>query len=205
MTATRTAAALRCADLHVVVRIGEGMREVVRRAREVNIAALNARLASRRQGERALGFAVAATALREVAGGLTEDMDALTAELSAMVHGLATRSRQARTLAHFGRAAALHPSAATRLDALQSQCLARLEAADARLHRRHAMLARRLAAAQRRCESGLAITRSATIEAAHGGTAAAGLALVARQLAATLQAVSHELAGVQRNLGGGAR
>lgn len=198
-------AAAEQADLHALVRLGVGMREVVRHARQVNVAALNAKLASRRQGTAALGFGVAAAALREVADGLGDQMAGLTAEISTMVHGLAKRGRQVRGLAQLHRAAMLHPEAADRLDDMRSRQVLRLDALDARLRDQRVALARRLTGARRLCESGCAIARCAAIEAAHGGVAAVVLGQVAKELRATIDHVSRELADVQGVFDGGPR
>lgn len=163
--------AARSTDLHAIVRIGNGIREVVDAAREVNLAALNAMLSSRRGGDSAVGFRVASAELRGVSSRIMEAMHGLTALVSGMVGEVAQRQRRQRNQACFQRARDKQVHVAGRL----AEILGDQKAEMVRLN----------------------LSRSALIEAAYGGESAPALRQVAEQLARSIHAVANTLGGVR--------
>lgn len=191
----------RASDLLAIVRIGEGIRGVVDIARDVNLAALNAMLSSRQSGEKALGFRVATAELRGVSTRLADAMQGLTLLVSGMVRDVAMRQHKQRTRAYYRRI----EDRARHVPEILGEISNRQESEIIRLggmlgkHRRE--LGLRTDKAMRLCDQGLALSRSALIEAAYGGDAAPALRQVAEQLTHSIRAVADTLGKVQAELG----
>lgn len=192
--------AVRATDLHAIVRIGDGIRCVVDTAREVNLAALNAMLSSRRGGNNAVGFRVASAELRGISTRLTESMQGLTVLVSSMVNEVAQRQRKQRYQDFFRQVEDSQARVTSRLSEItreQEDEKARLSLL---LGQRRRDLHLKASQALRLCDQGLTLSRSALIEAAYGGESAPALRQVAEQLAQSICAVAETLGGVRAEL-----
>jgi len=189
--------AARSTDLHAIVRIGNGIREVVDAAREVNLAALNAMLSSRRGGDSAVGFRVASAELRGVSSRIAEAMHGLTALVSGMVGEVAQRQRRQRNQACFQRARDKQAHVAGRLSEILGEQEAEMVRLNLSLGLRRRELHLMATRALRLCDLGLSLSRSALIEAAYGGESAPALRQVAEQLAQYIHSVANTLGGVR--------
>lgn len=192
--------AVRSADLHAIVRIGEGIRGVVDTAREVNLAALNAMLSSRRGGDNAVGFRVASAELRGISTRLMEAMQGLTLLVSSMVNEVAQRQRKQRNQAYFQRIEDTQARVAGRLAEILGQQEDEMERLGTLLGLRRRDLHMKASRALRLCDQGLILSRSALIEAAYGGESAPALKQVAEQLAQSIHSVAEMLGGVRAEL-----
>ncbi len=192
--------AARSADLHAIVRIGDGIRGVVDTAREVNLAALNAMLSSRRGGDNAVGFRVASAELREISHRLMDAMQDLTVLVSSMVSEVAQRQRRQRNHDYFQRVEGERARANGNLPDIlgrQEGDMARLSAL---LGQRRRALHLKASRALRLCDQGLTLSRSALVEAAYGGASAPALKQVAEQLAQSIRSVAETLGRVRAEL-----
>jgi len=191
---------VRSADLHAIVRIGEGIRGVVDTAREVNLAALNAMLSSRRGGDNAVGFRVASAELRGISTRLMEAMQGLTLLVSIMVNEVAQRQRKQRNQDYFGRIQDSQARVTGRLSEILGMQVAEVDRLGMLLGQRRRDLHMKATRALRLCDQGLTLSRSALIEAAYGGESAPALRQVAEQLAQSIHSVAETLGGVRVEL-----
>ncbi|OYY92266.1 MAG: hypothetical protein B7Y41_16520 [Hydrogenophilales bacterium 28-61-23] len=192
----------RAADLHAIVRIGEDIRGVMGTARAVNLAAMNAMLASRRSGEAAVGFRVAALELRGMAAGLTEAMAGLSRLVFGLVRDVALRMHKQRTHDYFQRVENTDPKTVAYLDPLiarQEQEMGQLAFHLGQLRRELDQVARH---ALRLCDMGLSLSRSARVEAAYGGESAPVLKQVAAHQTEAIESVAATLRGLRLELAG---
>lgn len=189
-------------DLHTIVRIGESIRGVMGTAREVNLSALNAMLASRHSGERAVGFRVAASELRAVAAGLTGTMAGLSDVVANLVRGVATRQGKQRTHAYFLRTVGAEARAARCLGPAMERQVGEVRQLGIQLSRLCRELGRVAGRALRLCDLGLTLSRSARVEAAYGGEFAPVLKQVAEHLTQSIESVADTLRGLMRELAG---
>ena len=190
----------RAADLHAIVRIGDAIRGVVDTAREVNLAALNAMLSSRRGGDNAVGFRVASSELRGVSTRLMEGMEDLTVLVSGMVNEVAMRQRKRRNQAYFGRVQDWQARITDLLADIAGKQGEEVECLSRQLVQRRRDLSLKTTRALRLCDQGLTLSRSALIEAAYGGESAPALKQVAEQLALSIRSVAEILGGVRDEL-----
>lgn len=192
--------AVRSADLHAIVRIGEGIRGVVDTAREVNLAALNAMLSSRRGGDNAVGFRVASAELRGISTRLMEAMQGLTLLVSSMVNEVAQRQRKQRNQDYFGRIQDSQARVTGRLSEILGMQVAEVDRLGMLLGQSRRDLHTKATRALRLCDQGMTLSRSALIEAAYGGESAPALRQVAEHLAQSIQSVAETLGGVRAEL-----
>ncbi len=192
--------ALRSADLHAIVRIGDGIRGVVDTAREVNLAALNAMLSSRRGGDNAVGFRVASAELRGISTHLMEAMQGLTVLVAGMVNEVAQRQRKQRNQAYFGRVQDRQARITDLLSEISGKQTGEVDRLSRQLGQRRRDLGLKTSRALRLCDQGLTLSRSALIEAAYGGESAPALKQVAEQLARSIRSVAETLGGVRAEL-----
>lgn len=189
-------------DLHAIVRIGESIRGVMGTARQVNLSALNAMLASRHSGERAVGFRVAASELRAVAAGLTGGMAGLSDVVSSLVRGVAMRQSKQRTHAYFLRTAGAEEKAARCLGPAMERQVDEVRQHDIQLGQLCRELGRVAGRALRLCDLGLTLSCSARVEAAYAGEFAPVLKQVAEHLTQAIESVADTLRGLMRELAG---
>jgi hypothetical protein len=187
-------------ELHRIVRIGEGIRVVVDTAREVDLAALNAMLSSRRGGESAVGFRVASNELRGISTGLVDTMQGLTALVAKMVNEVAQRQRKQGSQTYYARVRADDTPSADRVALIFHQQAAQIDALNTLLEQRRRLLDSHVQRALRSCDQGLTLSRGALIEAAYGGDSAPALRQAAEQLARSIQSLSTTLRRIRTEL-----
>ena len=155
-------------DLLDMVRLSEGIKKVVIIAFHINLMALNAILLANRAGKTALGFGVISKELRVLAVDLTHLMHDLKADAYESVNLITVLLRQERrkvlldsarqNLSRHQDALALVIETQQKEQASQRQLISQLRV----------KLLEKLDDARRICQFGIAISRSAKIEAAYG-------------------------------------
>lgn len=191
---------IRTTDLHAIVRISDGIRGVVDTARAVNLAALNAMLSSRRGGDNAVGFRVAAAELRGVSTRLMDAMQGLTLLVSSMVNEVAHRQRKRRNQGYFQRVRDSEGRVSGALADISDKQHDEVARLSTLLGQRRRELSLKAGTALRLCDQGLTLSRSALVEAAYGGESAPALKQVAEQLAHAIRSVAETLEGVRFEL-----
>lgn len=190
----------RSSELHRIVRIGEGIRGVVDTSREVNLAALNAMLSSRRGGENAVGFRVASGELRGISTALMDAMQGLTVLVGHMVNEVAQRQRKQGSQTRYARVQANGTHATDLLALIFHQQKAQIDALSTSLEQRRRTLGMQVGRALRMCDQGLTLSRSALVEAAYGGDSAPALRQVAEHLARSIHSLSETLRRIRAEL-----
>ncbi|MEW6164393.1 MAG: hypothetical protein AB1642_04960 [Pseudomonadota bacterium] len=169
-------------DITYAIRINSEIREVVHASKQINYIALNALLASRKAGERALGFAVVARQLRMLTHDLEQSMELLDGVIYGLTSTIASQIRDGRLLenAHAAVSACARPPAcAVRMEnglrqrTLRWQAKAEQGWGEFALHYKRAC---------RHAEIGQVLSRNARVEAAHGGSMSGLLGQVAEQM-----------------------
>ncbi|WP_018151987.1 hypothetical protein [Leeia oryzae] len=155
-------------DLLDMVRLNEGIKKVVIIAFHINLMALNAILLANRAGRTALGFGVISKELRVLAVDLTHLMHDLKADAYESVNLITVLLRQERRKI-------LLESARQSLSQHQDALVAVIETQQneqtsqrQRISQLRVKLLEKLDDARRICQFGIAISRSAKIEAAYG-------------------------------------
>lgn len=200
MSSTRPDTTRDSRDLHRIATLSACVRGVEEETRGVSITALNAMLASHAGGDGAVGFRVAATELRRFATVLDEIMRTLLNRISGLVRDTAYRMRQGRVRSLLQAATTLHERAAPPLSvamrSLMENSAKRLAALEIDERALDMVATRGL----RQCDMGLALSRSAMIEAAYGGEHAAVFRQVADQLATAIQVMKSLLQDLRTGL-----
>lgn len=165
--------------LQLVVEISAGIRQVTALSRQVNLVALNAMLAARQAGSQARGFGIVSGELRQFSGELDRQMHELGDFIGGLVHAVAESARIRLHVAHLDQIpAAIQPrlaGAATRIEARRARI-------DSDGSERWFGLGNRLDHALRLCNTGIALSRAAKIEAVYGQALAASLRQVADEI-----------------------
>lgn len=185
-------------DLMRAVRINEEIKYVLDASRQINLVALNALLTARKAGARSLGFAVVARQLRELSRELEMAMESLDQAVSDLVSNIANAMKDVRMLHYVDLAGGI--------DGADAACLLRMEAAlDGRARRRQDIIGQdwgrmafTLTRILRLSEKGGVLSRSAKIEAAHGGEMAAVLTQVANRVEETILDITQRLRGLSK-------
>ena len=163
--------------LQLVVEISAGIRQVTALSRQVNLVALNAMLAAKQAGSQARG--IVSGELRQFSGQLDRQMHELGDFIGDLVHSVAESARIRLHVAHLDQIpAAIQPrlaGAATRIEARQAQI-------DSDGSERWFGLGNRLDHALRLCNTGIALSRAAKIEAVYGQALATSLRQVADEI-----------------------
>ena len=165
-------------QLSRTVRINEEIKQVVRISSGINLMAINAMLVARQSGARSRGYGVVSGELRSFSGRLEALMDETGMLISGMIGDMAwllnqrrSREQMARATRMSERAAELLGEAMEKKDRAVSKTREKILDLGGRLDRQAGM-------ALRHCQSGIALARSARIEAVYGGDMAGGLGQV---------------------------
>ncbi|MHB1099930.1 MAG: hypothetical protein ACYCZR_10285 [Burkholderiales bacterium] len=171
-------------QLRRTVRINEEIKQVIRISSGINLTAVNAMLVAKRSGERSRGYGVVSGELRSFSGRLEALMDETGMLISGMIGDMAwllnqrrSREQMARATRMSERAAELLGEAMEKKDRDVSKTRKKILDLGGRLDRQAGM-------ALKLCQSGVALARSAKIEAVYGG-----------EMAETLGQVSIEVEG----------
>lgn len=180
MTTTDTSSTRgHAADLERAVTVNEEIKRIIVTSSEVQLAAMNAMLTAKRAGERSLGFAVVSSELRVFSRQLDGFMQCLAALISGLIQRVAQALKQARVLRALQMAMDQSDGARELLAALARRKQEHIQRTRQDIVQDWAVLSLRLERAQRLCGTGVALSRSAKIEAAHGGDMAPTLRQVA--------------------------
>ena len=174
------------ADLERAVTVNEEIKRIVVTSSEVRLAAINAMLTAKRAGGRSLGFAVVSSELRVFSGQLDGFMQALAALIYGLIQRVAQVLKQARVLRALHMTMDQSDRACELLAALARRSREHIQRTSQDIVQEWAALSLQLERAQRLCGTGVALSRSAKIEAAHGGDMAPTLRQVAEQIEETV-------------------
>lgn len=165
--------------LHAFVAINEDIRQVSLMAFEINLMGLNALLLSSRSGAAAQGFGVASGELSHLAVQLAQQMDAVQGQSHALMDALTQQIKLRRYGGLIARAQSEEGAAKAALGHVHGEMQARNRALAARCGSLRAEVEASIRKSLKDCAYGLALARSARIEAAWSGTAEAMLGQVA--------------------------
>lgn len=186
-----------------MVHISNEIRAVLDTARQVNLAAQNASLASRRAGN-ARGFQAVANELKAFSQQLASAMDGMAGDILLLAQGVSADFRQSHQLRLFRKIGDQRndcpqlAQACERVSGIQTE------------HRRVqniqvTELLVRLGRSLRLCMNGRTLARSAQIEATAGGSFEAMLRKVARDMERTIEEIHVRLQRIGTNLQQGKR
>lgn len=165
-------------QLSRTVRINEEIKQVVRISSGINLMAINAMLVARQSGARSRGYGVVSGELRSFSGRLESIMLETSSLISRMIGDLASFLNQKRSMVRIGRASGMTGITAGLLE----EAMGRKHHALSRMQKGIRELGDRLGLhsemALRHCQSGIALARSARIEAVYGGDMAGVLGQV---------------------------
>lgn len=178
-------------ELQIISKMNEDIKHVQRIAEDVSLIAVNAMLVARQAGDQAVGFGVVTRELR-----ITSDrMAATMLGLSKLIYQLVVTTARGRS--HARRRNTLDMTEKSSAQAAASIAAAWQKSQDdlsdsaksivALAHELNGVVNR----TAKQCASGIVITRSATIEAAYGGT----MQPLLRQIAVSFEASIAELTG----------
>lgn len=178
-------------ELQMIAKMNEDIKHVQRIAEDVSLIAVNAMLVARQAGDQAVGFGVVTRELR-----ITSDrMAATMLGLSKLIYQLVVTTARGRS--HARRRNILGITEKSSAQAAASIAAAWQKSQDdlsdsaksilALTHELNGVVNR----TAKQCASGIVITRSATIEAAYGGT----MQPLLRQIAVSFEASIAELTG----------
>lgn len=178
-------------ELQTISKMNEDIKHVQRIAEDVSLIAVNAMLVARQAGDQAVGFGVVTRELR-----ITSDrMAATMLGLSKLIYQLVVTTARGRS--HARRRNTLGMTEKSSAQAAASIAAAWQKSQDdlsdsaksivALTHELNGVVNR----TAKQCASGMVITRSATIEAAYGGT----MQPLLRQIAVSFEASIAELTG----------
>lgn len=194
----QSAAATELVDM---VHLNEGIKEVVVIAFQINIMALNAILLANRAGRAALGFSVISKELRVLSVELTRLMQLLKQDAYrsvALITDLLRQERRAKLMQTANALSGEHCGALKQRLGQQKQAFSRIRS-DIRQYRRELRV--KLDDAQKICQFGIAISRSAKIEAAYGAAYSNQLSEVSQDFDQNIQAIVPALAALHDGLG----
>ncbi|MBS0371259.1 MAG: hypothetical protein JSS57_18920 [Proteobacteria bacterium] len=184
-------------SLQLVVEISAGIRQVTALSSQVNLVALNAMLAAKQAGSQARGFGIVSGELRQFSGQLDRQMHELGDFIGDLVHSVAESARIRLHVAHLDQIpAAIQPhlaGAATRIEARQARI-------DSDGSERWFGLGNRLDHALRLCNTGIALSRAAKIEAVYGQALAASLRQVADEIEDAIVTILQTIKQLRRAL-----
>lgn len=173
-------------SLQRVVRIREGIRTISDLSRQVNLVALNAMLAAKQSGIQARGFGVVSSELRQFSDQLDLQMQELEHFINSLVHTVANATHIRRQQAHLDKVSAIARAA---LAGAVARIAARRSLSDQDGSNNWFSLIRRLDHALRLCNTGVALSRAARIEAVYGRTLASSLRQVAEEIETAILAI----------------
>lgn len=189
-------------ELQTISEMNEDIKHVQRIAEDISLIAVNAMLVARQAGDRAVGFGVVTRELR-----ITSDrMAATMLGLSKLIYQLVVTTARGRS--HARRRNTLGVTEKSSAQAGASIALARQKSQDdlgdsaknikALTHELHGVVNR----TGKQCASGMVITRSATIEAAYGGTMQPLLRQIAVSFEASIAELTAHIHALQNQLQG---
>lgn len=168
--------------LRRTTQIIEEIKGVVRICEGINLTAINAMLVAKRAGEHSRGFGVVSGELRFFSRQLEERMSETTALVSHLARDAAATLNQRRLQQQMERAAGASERSAKLLNTAMEHKVHALSETRGKIRALEDALSRQVTDAIKLCHTGIALGRSAKIEAVYGGS-----------MEATLGQVSHEV------------
>ncbi len=181
-----------------IVAISNEVRFVLNTTYQVNLTAQNASLAARRAGN-VRGFQAVASSLKVFSQELADAMNAMSEEILAMARDVSLDYRLRRNCSFFASALGVAMDDMTLENALEGVSRQRASVMD-QLCRRTQHLGPRLQSSLRLCSKGRALARSATIEAAYGGSSESLLRNVAHSIERTIEEIHQRLKAIIASL-----
>lgn len=173
-------------ELLHMVSINEDIKAVMRIAREINLAAINAMLIANKIGSS--GFSVVSSELRAFSQRLSEAMESLLAYVSMLVQEVAgvIRLNKAMELQQATRSLATHYVHWDAMLTRKSNEFARNHESIARFRQK---LGWAVSKANKLCVMGQSLSNSAKIEAVYGGVQAGALRNVSEQVESSISEI----------------
>lgn len=175
----------------MIAKMNEDIKHVQRIAEDISLIAVNAMLVARQAGDRAVGFGVVTRELRITSDRMAATMLGLSKLIYQLVLTTARGRSHARRRNSLGTTAKSSAQAGAAIAAACQKSQTDLgdsaKLIKALRHELHGVVNR----TGKQCASGMVITRSATIEAAYGGT----MQPLLRQIAVRFEASITELTG----------
>lgn len=188
-------------ELTAMVAINEDIKEVMRIANEINLAAINAMLISKKIGKSSSGFGVVSSELRAFSRALGEAMHILMTHVSELVIQVAGMIRLGKTL-QLQQALGTFAMNRQYLEAVLAHKTRLLAEAGSALRRQQDQFASAIAHASKLCVMGLALSYSAKIEAVYGESQAAALKQVAEGVEQAIASILRTLGRLEKQLEG---
>jgi hypothetical protein len=173
-------------DLEQTILINEEIKRIVSSSAEMRLSAINAMLTARRSGKASLGFAVVSTELRTFSRQLDGYMRALSELIARLIYSVARMLNESRIERILKATLDQSDKACEMLGKTVDQKVAQICRIREGIARDWQLLSVELGRAERLCTMGVALSRSAKIEAAHGGDMASTLGQVAIQIEETV-------------------
>lgn len=183
-----------------MVVVNEEIKQVVRVSNAVNLAALNALFIARKAGAVALGFGVVSAELRAFSQQLEVVMNRLTQQVFGLLAAVSEHAREWKRYAKHLNAADKGTHSRRYLAAMLERMSGHIDQSQELIAGQQQRLVEGIERAHKLCNSGLAISRAAKIEAVYGQQMAGGLRQVAEEveqaigdIAATLKTLRQQL------------
>lgn len=189
-------------DFRRMVKINEDIKQVVQISGEVNLAALNAMFIAKKAGEVARGFGVVSGELRAFSKRLEDAMNSLTRQVFVLLGDVSAYGRQWRNYSGHLQAASHGAQARHYLEATLLRLENNIHRSQRDIVARQQQLIAGVGQARKLCNSGLAIARSAKIEAVYGQQMAGGLRHVAEEVEQAVTNIVTTLKGLELQLAG---
>ncbi len=173
-------------DLERTIIVNEEIKRIVATSAEMRLAAINAMLTAKRSGEKSLGFAVVSTELRIFSRQLDGYMQSLAELISGLIYSVARMLNQLRMQRIVQTAMDQSKKAGVYIEKLACLKVEHMQIARQGIVKEWDVLTLHILRAERLCGTGVALSRSAKIEAAHGGDMASTLGQVAVQIEGTV-------------------
>lgn len=186
--------------LERMVSINELIKRIVEISERVSLTALNASFVARKSGKTGVGFTVVTHELRAFSQRLTAEMSASSMQIFELVGMVAQMTKGQRLARHLLAAQQISKGRGGFLQPVAHGKRRRLVLDDDTSRQCGMRLAASLRMVGKRCDLGLAIARSAKVEAAYGGLLQGELAQVADDLEAAIVENQATLRLVQKRL-----
>lgn len=173
-------------DLERTIIVNEEIKRIVSTSADMRLAAINAMLTAKRSGEKSLGFAVVSTELRVFSRQLDGYMQSLAELISGLIYSVARMLNQSRIQRIVQTAMDQSKKAGDYIEKLACLKMEHMRIARQGIIKEWDVLTLQILRAERLCGTGVALSRSAKIEAAYGGDMASTLGQVAAQIEGTV-------------------
>lgn len=186
-------------EMSGIVAINEDIKEVMRIAGQINLAAINAMLIANKIGRGLSGFSVVSAELRAFSRRLSEAMHLLMAQISELVRGMAVmiRMRKMMRLQLDARHSAAHYRHWDEVLRGKSDELQRTRRSIGDFRSK---LQQSVVAANKLCAMGLSLSYSAKVEAVYGGDQVAALRQVSEDAETAIGTILGTLKNIAKQL-----